>query len=270
MPDNCYEHNDELRGSIRCATLQAVRPLAPRISDRSSFGFSARSVRRALGVLLTIVALLASGCGGDDDNAGERGISGQRPAPTLPGQAIDGFAPGVDDRVAIVGIASGETLPMRVLPGRDQAIVAEIPSSAQDLFGFGQAFETPDEQLWWLVRYGDAQGWIEPGAAYLGSPEDISVSVAGRLERTSYDSIEDLVSDVQRQFGDDAVLVTITDESSVGDVAATIDSLGSDDDSLVGERIIVTANSATGSYRLTGAQRVPLCARGVNNSGICL
>lgn len=262
MPDNCNEHGDELRGSIRCATLQAVRPLALRFPTSSP-------LTRSFALLLLAIALLASACSGDDDNIGERGISGGQPAPTLPGRTIEGFAPGVDDRVAIIGVRDGETLSMRVLPGGEQAIVAEIPATADDLFGFGQAFETPDEQLWWLVRYGDAQGWIQPGAAYLGAPQDISVSVAGRLERTSYDTMEALVDDAQRQFGDDAIIVTITDESDVGDISATIDSLGSDDDTLAGERIIVTANSATGSYRLTGAQQVPLCARGVNDSGIC-
>jgi len=221
-------------------------------------------------VALTLVlALVASACSGDDDNIGERGLSGPQPAPTLEGQVVDGFAPGVDDRVAIIGGGSDETLPMRVLPGEDQAIVVEIPPTATDLFGFGQAFETPDGQLWWLVRYEESQGWIEPGAAYLGAAEDISVSVAGRLENTNYDSMEELVEDVQSQF-DGSVIVSTTTETDVGDISATIDSLSADDDSVAGQRIIVTANSATGSYRLTGAQSVPLCVRGVNNSGICL
>lgn len=257
MPDNCNEHGDELRGSIRCATLQAVRPLAP-----SSF-------RRICLTCVLVLALVASACSGDDNNVGERGLSGPRPAPTIAGRVVDGFAPGIDDRVAIVGVASDETLPMRVLPGVDQAILTEIPPTAVDLFGFGQAIETEDDnRLWWLVRYGDAQGWIEPGAAYLGAPEDISVAVAGQLENTSYDSIEELVQDVQRQF-DGSVLVGTSEETDAGDIAATIDSLGSSDDALAGERIIINANSATGSYRLTGAQRVPLCARGVNDSGLC-
>ena len=261
MPDNCNEHVDELRGSIRCATLQAVRPLAP-FPSASPF-------RRIALAIIAVVSLFAAACSGDDDNIGERGLSGPQPAPTIAGRVVDGFAPGVDDRVAIIGVSSGETLPMQALPGPEQPIIAELPPTASDLFGFGQAIETPDGDLWWLVRYGDAQGWIQPGAAYLGAGEDISVEVAGRLERTSYDSMDDLIDDVQSQFGDDAVIVGITEETDVGDIAATIDALGAEDDSLVGDRYIVTANSATGSYRLTGAQRVPLCARGVNASGIC-
>ena len=214
------------------------------------------------------LALFATACSGDDDNSGQRGLGGAQPAPTLPGQAVDGFAPGVDDRVAIIGVASGETLSMRVLPGEGQAVVAEIPATADELFGFGQAFETPDGPLWWLVRFGDAQGWIQPGAAYLGAADDISVTVSGRLERTSYESMDALVAEVQGQF-EGSVLVGTSDAADGDELTATIDALVSGDDSVAGERVVITAAAEDDGYRLTAAQRIPLCARGVDDSGTC-
>lgn len=250
MPDNCCDHVDELRGSIRCATLQPVH-------------------RFAL-VIALVTALFATACSGDDNAGGQRTLPTARPAPTIAGRVVDGFAPGVDDRVAIIGVSATQTLSMRALPGVEQPVVTEVPSTARDLFGFGEAFETPDGRLWWLVRYGNAQGWIEPGAAYLGAPNDVSVRVAGTLATTTYPTMEALVQDVGSQYGSDYIVVGTTPISANGETITTIDVLSNGDDALAGDRIVIIANANSDEFRLTEAREIPLCARGIDDAGICV
>lgn len=159
---------------------------------------------------------------------------------------------------------------MRALPGVDQPVVVEIPSTARDLFGFGEAFETPDGRLWWLVRFGNSQGWIEPGAAYLGAAEDVSVRVAGTLAASTFPTMELLVADVGGQYASDYVVIGTTPESANGEIIATLDILTGGDDAVAGQRVIVIANASGGEYRLTEAREIPLCSRGIDDDGLCI
>lgn len=226
-------------------------------------------LRHTLALLLLTTALVASACSGDGIGRGERTVGdGPQAAPTVAGQVVDGFAPGVNDRVAIIGLQAGETLPMRIFPGTDRAIAAEIPAGTDDLFGFGEAFETPDGRLWWLVQWDEAQGWIEPGAAYLGAANDVSVVVAGSLQSTTYDSPESLVREAAARFGE-FVIVDAGTLAESGEIVAVVDSLTSESEAQRGERLVLTMSPGSGSHRLTSAEILPLCARGLNDDGSC-
>lgn len=223
---------------------------------------------RVFTICLLSLVLLAGACS-DDTASGERVVPTPEAGAELEAQEIDGFAPGIDDRVAIVGIAAGQTLSVHALPGANQPIIAEIPSTATDLFGYGETSETPDGRQWWLIRYEDAQGWIEPGAAYLGGPVDISVGIAGRLSNTTYDDPNTLLAEVRSLLGGE--LVTVFQGPAIDGPATTIlDELTDGDDSVRGRRITLTLIGEGGSFRLSEVQEQALCARGVDDSGLCV
>lgn len=264
MPDNCYEHGCELRGSTCCATLPPVLPMTRPVRPRPA------ALPTALISAMLAIALLASACSGDGIGAGERSVGegGAQAADAIPGRTVDGFAPGVEDRVAVIGISDGESLEMRAFPGSDQPIVAQIPSNADDLFGFGLAHESPDGSLWWQIRYADAQGWIQPGAAYLGASTDASAIVAGTLSNSTYGSVEELVTEAAERY-DDAVIVDAGSPNDAGEIQAIIDSITTSSEFQRGERLQLTITPSAGNHRLISAEIVPLCARGLADDRSC-
>lgn len=220
-------------------------------------------------ITVAMAVLLISACGGGI--TGERsGIEAPtaRPVAEVAGQMTDGFAPDVDDRVAVVGVAVGGHLVMRTFPGVDQAVVARIPPAELDLFGFGQTFETEDDRTWWLVRWQDKQGWIEPGAAYLSSPEDISVQVAGTLSSSSYATQTELVGAVLGQFAPNPIIVEDLVDANSGTSSTTVDLIDVSEQRR-GERLVISGAGSDGDWRIAGVQRISLCRRGLTEDGGC-
>lgn len=227
-----------------------------------------RGIALALGLALIVFASAACS---DDAIEAERAVipPTPRPAAPIPGEMVDdGFAPTIDDEVAVVGVAIGGYLPMRVFPGIDQNVVAEIPPTADDIYGFGETFETDDGRQWWMVRWENSQGWIEPGAAYLGSPQDISVTVAGTLPASVFASNAELVDAVLAQFPPNPIIVDQTVDTANGTSTTLVD-LMAQSESQLGRRLVIDTAGSGSEWRLTGVAEVPLCRRGLSPEGAC-
>ena len=222
------------------------------------------------GLIIAVLSLFAVVACSDDAVTGERGLESPTAAPADPiaGEMTDGFAPNVDDRVAVVGVAVGGNLPMRVFPGLDQPVVARIPGTEGELYGFGQTFETEDGRTWWLVRWENSQGWIEPGAAYLGATADISVTIAGNLPASSFVSAAAVLDAVLLQLPPNPIIVEQLVDTTSGTATTTIDLL-EPTETQRGRRVIITAAGADASWRLQSVQQIPLCTRGVDDAGTC-
>ena len=213
--------------------------------------------------IATLIALAATACS-DDSASGE--LTPARPGDEIPGSVVSSFAPEGTERVAVIGLSQGETLPLYAMPGT--LVVAEIPSTADDLFGFGESFQTDDGQLWWLVRWESEQGWIVPGAAFVSPTDDVSARIAGSLENSRYDSLDALLNEVAVIYGNaDFALVSQSQPDGAGSVTSVIDVLR-DDLVIAGQRVeVITVDDGDG-VRLTAANQSWLCNRGIAD-GAC-
>ena len=206
-----------------------------------------------------------------------------RPAATPAGQSINHFAPEPNDPIAVYGVAEGERLPMYALPGLQHLVVAEIPNTAEDVFGLGEAFQTEDGLIWWLMRWDRFQGWVLPGVAYRGLDTDITNqvidgSVAGPPTAASMTDLALLVAEqfLTAEPSAEAVLVASTGDDIIGhttvDRTAIVDVVGLGDDSVAGFRLLVSGDASAGQatqIELTSVHQISLCWRGVSPEGLC-
>lgn len=231
-------------------------------------------MHRFRAIALLVLALVASACSDSSPTeTGSLAVATAIPAATPEGERVDGFAPDFDQGVVIVGVSVGETLPLRLRPGVDQFVTAEIPGDAVGLTGLGETFVTPDDKTWWFVRWQDTQGWIEPGAAYLGAPSDVTAELSEAVGLPSYERTADIVNAVTEYFirrdGGESFVVAV-DPSTTGGPSLTIaDVLGDRSDGQVGERLAITTTGAEGTFSLVSVQHRPLCSEGLNDSGSC-
>lgn len=225
--------------------------------------------------LLILAVVVASACSDSNPtSSGTLAVATAIPAPTPEGERVDGFAPAFDEGVVIVGYGVGETIQLRLRPGVDQGVTAEIPGDAVGLNGLGETFVTPDDKTWWFVRWENTQGWIEPGAAYLGAPSDVTADVSQGLSATSYASAADLVADVTQYFfadsDDRSVVVGVGPPTAGGQSVTVADVLRSDrGDRQIGERLAITTSNADGNFTLVSVEQRPLCGEGLTDSGSC-
>jgi len=228
--------------------------------------------------MFVVLALFASACSGDDatSSVGTLAVATAIPAVPLEGDSIDGFAPDFDDGVVIVGYGVGDTIELRARPGVEQLVLAQIPGNAVELSGLGETFVTPDDRTWWFVRWQDTQGWIEPGAGYLGASTDITADATAGLTAATYESAIDIVLDVSAHLSaneSDEMVVVSTAPSTTGGASVTIaDVLIADrepDERQLGQRLEITTTGADGNFSLQSVAQRPLCGRGLTDQGAC-
>lgn len=223
-----------------------------------------------------MTVLLGSACSSDEASDANRIVPTPQPAPTVAGQPIEAFAPESTDRVAVIGLAESTGLSMYALPGEDNPLLGEIPASAEGIFGLGEAYETEDGAVWWLVRWDSLQGWVQPGLAYFGATTDITDEITGSADLVA-SSIDQLAIMAAGQYAStmaQAQTVFVASAEVSDDFAGTaiIDIVGIGNDSLAGYRLRVSGDGAVTNgteFTLTSVQRVALCSRGASADGAC-
>ena len=196
------------------------------------------------------------------------------PAPTVAGQVIELEQPEVRVEAVLIGVSSTETVMVHALPGIDQPLAGDV-SPGTGIEPMGQAFETEDGLIWWQVRAGDIQGWIQPNVAYRGPAQNITDQMARDFAvQGPFESAEVAARAVADQIGADQgaseiIVVSTTEIETPPSATVTVDLLDLGDDSVAGFRLIVTSRESTGWQPESIIQAV-LCARGVRGDGLCI
>ncbi len=233
-----------------------------------------REVPRFLVLIATALSLLAASCGAESVTAGGELLPTAVPAPTVAGEIIEQATPEVQAETVLIGVSSSETVAVHARPGLDQPLAGEVPPGTS-IEPLGQAFETEDGLIWWQVRAGAIQGWIQPNIAYRGPAQDITEAAVARIgEGTEFASPEESAAAIAKSIlieeGAEETIVVSTVES--GDpirATVTVDVLGLQDDSVLGYRLIVASSASTG-WQPESVFQTSLCARGVSPDGLCL
>lgn len=221
-----------------------------------------------------MLALVAVSCGAETISSGGELAPTPRPAPTVAGQVIEVDEPEVAAETVFVGISIDDVVEVRALPGLDQPLAGDVsPGTAVE--PMGQVFETEDGLVWWQVRAGTIQGWIQPSIAYRGPAVDMTDDVLADLDAAvTFGSAEDASAEIAQMMAEAegasrVVVVNKTEIEGTGSTTITTDLLGLQDDSVLGYRVIIAAAGSSG-WRPASVIRAPLCARGVTPDGLCL
>ncbi|HMJ76064.1 MAG TPA: SH3 domain-containing protein [Iamia sp.] len=253
-------------------------------------------------VLVVLLAVALAGCGddGDDEEAGASttteassstagdgsstteadgstttgtdGSTTTGPAGDLPGEPIDIY-PYEGASLAVVGVATGDTLNVRSGPGTDFDVVTELGPLSQDAIATGQNRTVDDDSLWVEVEADGTTGWVN--GAYVAEPgqtTDITAGVGAAGGETMADIGEAVAATRASVEEGPQPTVTVVDGPTVdGDGRITVDVIGLADDAVKGERLhIVAAPDASGEgFTVTSVEATALCARGVTAEGLC-
>jgi len=241
---------------------------AGRVMNRCG-AWHTRSVRRVFIIFAAIVGLVAASCGADSVVA----VTDPTPvpAPTVAGRVIEVEPPEIRVETVLIGISSTDTIMLHALPGIDQPLAGDVPPGTS-IEPLNNAFETDDGLVWWQVRAGALNGWIQPSIAYRGPSDNITDQVVdaaaaqGPFE-TAEDAARAVAAQVAPGLGAPEIVVVSANENASG-TSVTVDLLGLQDDSLLGYRLIVgTSGSA---WQPASVFQSKLCARGVTAEGLCL
>lgn len=205
--------------------------------------------------------------------AGDKERATTQPAPTIPGEVVEIEPQEVDAQVVLIGVSAGQQVAVHALPGLDQPLAGEVPPGTP-IEPLDNAFETDDGLIWWQVRAGDIQGWIQPNVAYQGPAEDITERVreltAGEPYPTSLVAATKIASLVANQEGADEIVVVTREETATRGATSTTDLLGLQDDSQAGIRLIITTKDEGDGWEPVSVFAFALCNRGVGTDGLCL
>jgi hypothetical protein len=250
-----------------------------------------------LPALLIVAALLLGGCGSSSEatttTAGESDrTTTTRPASTttitspateattttapdvattvtIAGTIVD-EGPDRGDVLAVVGIAYDDVLNVRALPGLFNDVVDTIePLGSVTATGvtrdLGRAF-------WTELDTGSATGWSNLAyLAYPGGDDDPTGEVVEALEGVPVaPTIEELALEVARSMASTDLQPLIAMVVEPVDNQVTFDVVGLGDDAVAGYRLLVNGSETEEGIALVNVVRTWLCARGVDDNGLCV
>jgi len=194
----------------------------------------------------------------------------------LPGERVDIF-PYAGARLAVVGVATGDTLKVRAGPGVQFDVVVELRPLAADAVATGHNRSLGPAGFWAEIGVGGKTGWAN--VAFLlqpGDSQDITAAIyATPAARPSAGSMEALAGSVAklRASEEPSSRVVVVDGPTLGDLAeVTVDVIGLGDDSQGGERLRIFADPMPGGGRFTlrTVEATALCSRGVTRERLCI
>lgn len=234
-------------------------------------------MRRSLLAVLAL-ALLIAACGDDDGDAADT----TEPTATmtsdggaLPGERVETF-PEEGALLAVVGVAAGETLPLRSGPGADFDVLVELEPLTTNVTATGHQ-RMVDGELWSEITADDDTGWAE--AAHLlqpGSVDDITATLfptpADRPQAETMEELGQAVANLRASVEPPSDIVVV-DGPTVTDLGEiTVDVIGLGDDSIGGERLAIFADPDPGGegFTVRSVEATTLCLRGVGGGGLCV
>ena len=206
-------------------------------------------------------------------------VDDQVPDDELPGDAFE-LAPPAGRVLAVVGVRHDDVLNVRLAPGTDNPIVAELDPLADDLVASGRA-RALTRTIWWEITTAtDVVGWVNASyTAQLGPTFDLTSRVVEEVgsipEAETMPDLGLLVADALRGDPDVPSEVVLTVPPSVGDLGeATHDLIGLGDDAVRGLRLHVFGQplESGDGFALKAVESTDLCdpVRGVSEpEGLC-
>lgn len=229
------------------------------------------------------LALLLAGCGeAAEDSAGtERTATTASTATTkpsggetLPGERIEIYPYG-GARLAVVGVAAGDTLKVRSGPGVEFDVVFELrPLGTAAATGHNRSV---GEAFWSEITAESRTGWAN--TAFLLQPGQVTDITAEMFpspaDRPAADTMRRLGQLVagRRASTEPPSRIVVVDEPAVGDLGEiTVDVIGLGDDAHGGERLRIFAEPGPSGDRFTvrTVEATALCSRGVTDAGLCV
>lgn len=192
---------------------------------------------------------------------------------TLAGGPIE-FGPVEGDVLMVIGVRHDDVLNLREAPGTNHAIEDGIPPTHTDLVARGNTWKLPSS-FWIEVDYVGTVGWVHMGyVGYEGATIDDTARLVSELGETP---VEATMADLGRlvaetyasddEQGSDIAQVTPV---TTGDLAeVTYDVVGLADDAIRGVRIHIFAGQGGDGFTLRTVEVTSICARGVDENGLC-
>lgn len=238
--------------------------------------------------LALALALVLVACGndraGDDVNVADAPTTTSQSAPTapssgstpLPGERVEIF-PYAGARLAVVGVAAGDTLHVRAGPGVEFDVRFDLPPLAVNARATGHNRSVGRGAFWSEISVDGRTGWansrflLQPGQG-----ADVTATLFPTpADRPSGNTMLEVGQTVARLRAskEPPSNIVVVDGPTVRDLGEiTIDVIGLGDDAQGGERLKIFAERASGGGRFTvrTVEAIQLCSRGVSNGQLCL
>ncbi len=197
------------------------------------------------------------------------------------GSPLD-FGPTAGTPLDVVGVRSDDTLNFRSGPGTQNEVLTTVaPRAAVDITATGEAWQF-ETSIWWKVTVDGQEAWANQRfLAPLGNVIDITDDVRASISSDRADTIEELAMRVaeSRADTDPAPSIVVIGEPEALDAIGgrmVIDVLGFPDDSVHGERLVITVtfgreegSDTVDFVTLDRVDALAVCARGLSD-GLCL
>ena len=196
----------------------------------------------------------------------------------LPGRSYD-RGPGTGQKLAVIGVAAGRSIPVQAAPGPGQKVLSTVTTQVKGVVAAGRArLVVPaggSATVWVQARVGGVTGWIAGGnLATPAATVDLTAEVITRLGSRPVDAtMLDLGMHVARAYvsTEPPSTITVVVAPTVGDLGEiTLDVVGLGDDSVAGQRLHVSGSPGQASFTLQSVEATALCYRGVGAEGLCV
>lgn len=230
-----------------------------------------------------MLALLAVACG-DDDGGGRGAADTTQPSATtatssaaaLPGERVEIF-PYKDAKLAVVGVAAGDTLNVRSGPGTEFDVVYDLGPTAMNATATGHNRSVGDGVFWSEISADGRTGWAR--TSFLLQPGQVNDVTAAMFptpaDRPTAKTMAELGQAVARRRAsqEPESRIVMVEQPTVGDLGeVTFDVIGVGDDSVGGERLKIFAEPGPRreSFTVRTVEATTFCSRGVSQDGLCV
>jgi hypothetical protein len=241
-------------------------------------------MRRSSAVSVIALALLVGACG-DEGDGGEPGAAGTTQsnattatssAAALPGERVETF-PYKGARLAVVGVAAGDTLNVRSGPGTEFGVVYDLGPTAMNAMATGHNRSVGDGGFWSEISADGRTGWARTSFLLQpGQVDDVTAALFPTpVDRPTAKTMAELGQAVARRRAsqEPPSRIVVVEHPTVGDLGeVTVDVIGVGDDSVGGERLKVFAEPGPGraSFTVRTVEATTFCRRGVSDDGLCV
>jgi hypothetical protein len=191
----------------------------------------------------------------------------------LPGDDFD-IGPPAGTEVGVISVRFDDTLNVRLMPGTDQPVVAELDPTEMGVLMTGRKRLLPRSAWWELDLGADGIGWansryLAPFAATRDDTAWLVEQLDGDIpEAADLDALAALIADVYANFDDPTPSIVTVVEGSMGDLGEiTIDVTQYPDDAVTGDRLVIFATAEGGVVGLKSIEATALCRRGLTEDG---